>query len=230
MHLNAFTNDMLSWNKGEAFVLMSPISSCFPAGLTHMIWTGLNDFAVLHNKLSSLTRCSRGQQASSHVTLICFFLFCCAQCSWLAARSLIISLLACFGHGKKKTWIYLMMSSGGEEVAVAFCELLSPRVRRVLLSLRRRVELSRVYLFARSWCLKTEDVQFAEGILRQTMVVLGASSPACWYRTPSLCQGTVSWRAWCLLYCSFTTHCSVRTAGSTGALVIFLLTPKPVLK
>lgn len=100
------------------------------------------------------------------------------------------------------------------EVVVAFCDKLSPRVRHVLLS-QRCVELSRVYLFARSWCLKTEDVQFAEGMLGRMMMVVRTSSPACWYGTLSLSQGTVSWRAWCwrshLSTVLFSIPCSVRT-------------------
>lgn len=222
---------MLGWNSGGAFVLTPPISSCFPAGLTHMIWTGLNNFALLHNKLSSLIRCTGGQQAPSHVTLICFFSFvvhCVAD--WQHGLLSSVQFAGMFWARQKENMHLFDDELWGEEVVVAFCDELSPRVRRVLLSQWRCVELSRVYLFARSWCLKTEDVQFAEGILRQMMVVLGASLPACWYGTHSLCQGTLSWRAWCLLSCSFSTHCWLRTVGSTGAFVIFPLTSKSVFK
>lgn len=38
----------------------------------------------------------------------------------------------------------------------------------------------RVYLFAESWPLCVDDVQFVEKILRERMMVVGASSPACW--------------------------------------------------
>lgn len=42
--MHDFANNTLNRNTREAFVLASPICFCFPAGLTHMIGTGLNYF------------------------------------------------------------------------------------------------------------------------------------------------------------------------------------------
>lgn len=52
----------------------------------------------------------------------------------------------------------------------------------------------RAYLFAESWPLWAHDVQFVEEILRERMMVVGASSSACWcnaFLSLSFCRGAV---------------------------------------
>ncbi len=84
-------------------------------------------FALLHNKLNTLICCSRGQQAPSHPYPDLPFPLCWAQCSFLAARTLIMALLAYLGLAETKHDIFDYLLTG--EVVAAFCGKLSPHVR-----------------------------------------------------------------------------------------------------
>lgn len=218
--MHDFANDTLNWNTRQVFVLMSPICFCFPAGLTHMIGTGLNYFC----SASQQTKLPHPlcQRTTSPITYNPDLLFSPLLCTKYLFGSVISYHLFAgifWGMAKRKHEFISWWAMGGEAV-VAFCDKWSPRVRHVLLS-QRCVELSKVYLFARSWCLKTEDVQFAEGMLGQVMMAVRASSPACWHGALSLIPGDSFMEGlmlvlslfYCIVVCSLLSEDKVASTG-----------------